>query len=63
MHLKFYKGENFTDSFLHHIFESENLRLSFFYENIITCGERAVEWNVKNETVENCRVFISPEYP
>ena len=59
MQLKFYQGENFADSSLHHIFESENFRLSFFYENIITCGAR----ELRSETFENCRVFISPEYP
>ena len=58
MQLKFYQSENFTDSFLYHIFESENFRLSFLYENIITCGAREL-WS---ETLENCRVFISPEY-
>ena len=50
MQLKFYEGENFTDSFLHHIFVSENLRLSFFYENIITCGARELwseMWRMK----------------
>ena len=30
--LTHYQSENFTDSFLHHIFESENFRFPFFYE-------------------------------
>ena len=27
-----YESENFTDSSLHHIFESKNFRFPFFYE-------------------------------
>ena len=30
--LKYYESENFSDSSLHHIFESENFRFSFFFE-------------------------------
>ena len=30
--LTYFKGKNFSDSFLHHIFEFENFRFSFFYE-------------------------------
>ena len=28
----YYESENFTDSSLHHIFESENFSFPFFYE-------------------------------
>ena len=28
----FYESENFSDSSLHHIFESQNFRFPFFYE-------------------------------
>ena len=30
--LTYYESENFTDSSLHHIFESENFSFPFFYE-------------------------------
>ena len=30
--LTYYEGENFSDSSFHHIFESENFRLPFFYK-------------------------------
>ena len=30
--LTYYESKNFTDSFLHHILESESFRLPFFYE-------------------------------
>ena len=30
--LTYYQSENFTNSFLHHIFESENFRFPFFDE-------------------------------
>ena len=30
--LSFYERENFSDSYLNHIFESENFRFPFFYE-------------------------------
>ena len=28
--LTYYEGDNFSDSFFHHIFESENLRIPFY---------------------------------
>ena len=30
--LMYYEGENFSDSSVHHIFESENFRFPFFFE-------------------------------
>ena len=40
--LTFYKCENFSDSSLHHILESENFTFPFSKKNIVT-------WVVKNE--------------
>ena len=33
MHSKFYESENFSDSFFHRIFESENFRFPFSAKN------------------------------
>ena len=43
--LSFYERENFSDSYLNHIFESEKFRFPFFfYEK----QQQLDEWNVKN---------------
>ena len=34
MHFDYNESENLTDSSLHHIFESENFRFTFFYEKM-----------------------------
>ena len=36
--LTYSESENFSDSSLHHIFESENFRLPFFTKNSLTWG-------------------------
>ena len=36
--LKFYESKNFSDSPLHGIFESENVRFPFFAKNSLTWG-------------------------
>ena len=49
----YYDVENFSDSSLHHIFESENFRFPF-------CTENSLSWAVKCEklTSEKRREFI-----
>ena len=39
--LSYYESENFSDSSLHHIFESENCRFPFLYEKL------SLSWAVK----------------
>ena len=41
MYLSYYESENFSDSSLHHIFESENCRFPFLYEKL------SLSWAVK----------------
>ena len=43
--LQYYFPENFTDSFLQHIFESENVRFPFFYEKYNNL--RSEMWKIK----------------
>ena len=51
--LTYYESETFSDSSLHHIFESENFRFPF-------CTKNSLTWEVKceNLTSENRREFI-----
>ena len=51
--LTYYESENFSDSFLHHIFESENLVIFF-------CKKNSLTWavNGKNSTSENPKEFV-----
>ena len=43
--LTYYISENFPDSPLHHIFESENFRFPFFYEKEPSLGRKM--WKIK----------------
>ena len=53
--LTYYEADKFSDFFFHHIFESDNFRIPLYLRKIALLGE----WNVKNETSENRREFIS----
>ena len=50
---RFYESENFSDSSLHRIFESENFRFPFSTKNRLTWGLKC-----ENLTLENRREFI-----
>ena len=43
---KFYKSENFSDSSLHRIFESENFRFPFPTKNSLTWGLKCEKLNL-----------------
>ena len=45
--LTYYESKNFTDSFLHHIFESKILGCLFSTKNIITCGVKYEKLNFR----------------
>ena len=51
--LAHYEKENFFDSSLHHIFESENFKFLFPSKNSLTWGVKC-----ENQTSENRREFI-----
>ena len=43
---KFYESENFSDSSLHRLFESENFRFPFPTKNSLTCGLKCEKLNL-----------------
>ena len=45
--LTYYESENFSDSSLHHIFESENFRFSFCTKSSLTLAVKCKELNLK----------------
>ena len=45
--ITYYESETFSDSSLHHIFESENVRFPFFMENSLTWAVKCKELNFR----------------
>ena len=45
--ITYYESENFSDSSLHHIFESENVRFPFCTKNSLTWAVKSKELNFR----------------
>ena len=55
--LTYYEGDNFSDSFFHHIFESENFRIPFYLRKIGYQGRKM--WKIKLQKIlENLLAWL-----